>query len=74
MMRSNCTSILRIDSALIPLLGFNVDNKKNVLRNPYLPKDLSISSAITLGVSDKYPRRPKRGDYAPAQALTMKTT
>jgi hypothetical protein len=38
-----------------------------------MSKDLSISNAITVEVSDTYPQRPKRGDYAPAQALTMKT-
>jgi hypothetical protein len=45
-----------------------------VLRNPELPKDLSISNAIIVVVSDTYPQKPKHGDYAPAKALTMKTT
>jgi hypothetical protein len=34
MMHSNRTSILRIDPALIPLLGFGANNKENVLCNP----------------------------------------
>jgi hypothetical protein len=37
-MRSNRTSILRIDPALIPLLGFGVDQKKDVLCNPDCPR------------------------------------
>jgi hypothetical protein len=37
------------------------------------PKDLSISNAITVGVSDTYPRRTKRGDYPPTKALLSKT-
>jgi hypothetical protein len=74
MMRSNHTSILRIDAALIPLLEFGVNNKKKyVLHNAELPKDLSISNVVTVGVSDTYPQRPKHGDYAPAQELTIKT-
>jgi hypothetical protein len=73
MMHSNCTSILCIDSALIPLLGFGADNKNLSVTQPRLPMDLSISNAVTVGVSDMYPRIPKRGDYAPVQALSMKT-
>jgi hypothetical protein len=47
-MRSNRTSILRIDSVLIPLLGFDADNKKICATQPRLPKDLSISNVVTV--------------------------
>jgi hypothetical protein len=36
MMRSNCTSILHIDPALIPLLGF--DAKKSLAMQPQIAK------------------------------------
>jgi hypothetical protein len=39
-----------------------------------MPKDLSISNVVVVGVSDTYPHRPKNGDYVPTQALMMKTT
>jgi hypothetical protein len=48
--------------------------KKLCATQPRLPKDLSISNAIMVGVLDTYPRRAKRGDYAPAQALLSKMT
>jgi hypothetical protein len=34
MLRSNYTSILRIDPALIPLFGFGANKKNYMLRNP----------------------------------------
>jgi hypothetical protein len=50
-MRSNRTSILRIDPALIPLLGLGANNKKITgYATPNMPKDLSISNAVTVGV------------------------
>jgi hypothetical protein len=51
MMRSNRTSILCIDPALIPLLGFGVNTKKNMCyATVNMPKDLSISNAAMVGV------------------------
>jgi hypothetical protein len=48
------------------LLVFGANNKKNyVLRNPELPKDLSISNDVMVGVSDTYPRRSKHGITLP---------
>jgi hypothetical protein len=74
-MRSNRTSILRIDPALIPLLGFSANNKIIICyTTPNMTKDLSINNVVMVGVLDTYPCRLKHGDYAPAQALTMKTT
>jgi hypothetical protein len=66
MMRSNRISILRIDPDLIPLLGFSANKKNYWLRNPELPKDLSISNAITVNRSlEMYPRRPNMGITLP---------
>jgi hypothetical protein len=65
-MYSNCISILRIDPALIPLLGFDANNKKIILRNPELPKDLSNSNAVMVNrSSETYPRRPNTGITLP---------
>jgi hypothetical protein len=62
-------------SSLHTLLGFGANNKKIIAYATLnMPKDLSISNVVTVGVSDMYPRRPKCRDYAPAQALMMKTT
>jgi hypothetical protein len=59
----------------ISLLGFGADNKKIMCYATLnMPKDLSTSNVVTVGVSDTYPYRPKRGDYDAAQALMMKTT
>jgi hypothetical protein len=65
-MRSNHTSILRIDSALIPLLGFDANNKNLFLHNPKFPKDLSTSNVVTVNrSSEMYPRRPNTGIMLP---------
>jgi hypothetical protein len=66
MMRSNHASILRIDLALIPLLGFDANNKNVFLHNPKLPKDLSTSNVVTVNSSSEtYPRRPNTGITLP---------
>jgi hypothetical protein len=66
MMRSNHTSILHIDQALIPLVGFDANNKNIILCNPELPKDLSTSNAVVVNISsDTYPRRPNAGITLP---------
>jgi hypothetical protein len=56
------------------VLGFGAKNNNMCYATPNMPKDLSISNTVTVGVLDTYPHRPKHGDYAPAQVLTMKTT
>jgi hypothetical protein len=57
------------------LLGFGADNKKIMCyTTPNMPKDLSSSKTVTVGVLDMYPHRLKHGDYAPAQAMMMKMT
>jgi hypothetical protein len=51
MMRSNRTSILCIDPALIPLLGFGANNKKIMCYATLnMPKDLYISNAVMVVV------------------------
>jgi hypothetical protein len=51
MMRSNRTSILCIDPAMIPLLGFGANNKKIMCYATLnMPKDLFISNDVILGV------------------------
>jgi hypothetical protein len=62
MMHSNRTSILLIDPALVPLLGFDANNKILFLRNHELPKDLSISNAVIVNrSSETYPLRLNAG-------------
>jgi hypothetical protein len=66
LMRSNRTSILRIDPALIPLLGIDENNNFLFQRNPELPKDLSTSNAIMVNSSSEtYPHRPNAGITLP---------
>jgi hypothetical protein len=49
--RSNRTSIQRIDPALIPLLDFSANNKTFMCyTTPNMPKDLSISNDVMVGV------------------------
>jgi hypothetical protein len=65
-MHSNHTSILHIDPALIPLLGFDTNNKNLFLRYPVLPTDLSTSDVVTVNRSSKtYPCRPNAGITLP---------
>jgi hypothetical protein len=47
-MCSNRTSIIRIDQALIPLLGFDAKNKKIIAIRNLNAQDLSISNTITI--------------------------
>jgi hypothetical protein len=50
MMHSNRASILRIDLALIPLLGFGANNNKIIGYSTLnMPKDLSIRNAVIVG-------------------------
>jgi hypothetical protein len=47
-MCSNRTCILRIDQALIALLGFGANNKNLFATQPRNAQDLSISNAVTI--------------------------
>jgi hypothetical protein len=70
-MCSNHTSILHIDLALIPLLGFDA-NKKILSMQRLNAQDLSISNILTIRALVTY--LTEHGDYAPEQALMMKPT